>query len=297
MSSAHTKQLATQVQVHAAALRKAIKNAIEQSVVNRDEVPFIRELVATLPPSLNAAFAKAGITATTRAIEVHAKPKVDFICATGATCNRELADILFVVKYVQPNKNSYEAKAILHQAKATRVPASLICDIDSFQLELLRDWPAFEFGRVHTGGPRRYKIVPVTQEFGSYMLMRRRPVNGQYISLYRKDYGAVPTAWIVHAAGPANVNIGTLPFSLLVSNQIFNHIAFVQGEPHTTPGVQRLVNALYRYVGWKPDPPDEFDGYTVTKPTGKVDPQFAIFEVRVGAESVGRGKAHSRRRR
>lgn len=280
MSTAHTKYLATQVQLHAAALRGAIHNAVEQSVVGRDEVPFIHELVTNLPAYLNPAFAAAGINAQVRATVVHKRPIVGYTSAAGNPERCELADILFVVKYLQPN-GTFDGKAILHQAKATKTAGSMICDIDQRQLELLVDWPTFEFGLAAAGGPQPYSIAPTTQEFGSYMLMRRRPVVGQHIAPNRRDYGIAPSAWIVSAAGPATANISALPFSLLASSIIFNHVAFIHGEPHATAGVQQLVNALYRYVSWLPDPPDEFDGYSTSKPTATRDPLFAIFEVKI----------------
>lgn len=72
-----------------------------------------------------------------------------------------------------------------------------------------------------------------------------------------------------------------MPFTLEVSNAIFNHVAFVMGESHAHGQVQNLVDALYRYVGWAPDPPDEFDGYFTEykdKPDAGV---FVIIETQI----------------
>lgn len=278
--SRESKEIATRIGTASSMIRGQIALAVEQSVVGRDEVPFITALTQNLPLFLDNALAGVALAAHTRTTKIHQKPRVRYQNSLGATVSCELGDLLFVVKYYLPG-GKLEAKSVIHQAKSSVYVGDPRCNIDPTQLELIREWPGFEFGRVAAGGPQIYKPVPWTLEFGSYMLMRRRPNQGDHLAAFRRDYGVVPSAWRVHDAGPGVVDIVTIPFTLLAATGLFNHVAFMNGEPHANPTVKNLVEALYRFVDWAPDPPGEFDGYYNDYTNQPDEGGFAVIEVNI----------------
>ncbi len=282
--------IAAILQAHATDIRDDIADAIELSVVGRAEVPFLTELADYLPAVLQQSLTRAGVAANVRVRKVHQSPQVDYKNAVGKDVRCELADLLMVVKYFVPS--GIEAKSIFHQVKSADGKGNS-CKIDEVQLELLHQWPPLKFGRAAHGGPQPYHVMPWMPEFGSYMLMRRAPAKGGVISAVRPAYGVSPTAWRVEDSGPARVDLTTLPYTLMVQSALLNQIVFESGEPHHHGNVDQLINAVYRYIGWQPDPPEEFYGY-LKDCQQKKDCVFVVIEVRVAldgtpaAQKIGR---------
>ena len=167
-----------------------------------------------------------------------------------------------------------EKNSILYQVKMA-AKGSTQCAIDQTQLELLSKWPKFEFGRKATGGPIQYTVQPVGLEFGSYMLEPRNANPGDYAVSWSNSYGVVPTAHLVRSEGPNTVDLKKLPYTRGDAQGIFSLLAFEVGEHDSNATAWDPVDALYRYAGLTPDPPNEFDGYS--------DPKgiFAVIEIRV----------------
>jgi hypothetical protein len=181
-----------------------------------------------------------------------------------------LADILVVVKYHLPG-GVREKNSILYQVKMAG-QGSTRCTIDQTQLELLATWPTFEFGKGQ-GGPIQHTVQPIGLEFGSYMLEPRNPNKRNYA--IDRCYGVVPTAHMVRSEGPTTVDLKHLPYTRGDAQGLFSLLAFEIGEHDSNATVKNLVDALYRYVGLTPDPPNEFDDYSNTKGI------FLLIEIRV----------------
>ncbi|MFH1296728.1 MAG: hypothetical protein ABIJ04_05580 [Bacteroidota bacterium] len=205
-----------------------------------------------------------GIIVTPRVSKIHGKPIVQ-----SASGRCELGDLLVVIKYHRPD-GLIEAKSIIYQIKLSRNNSS-ICDIDKTQLSLLTDWPTFSFGG------SSYNISPLSLEFGSYMLEPRNPPCGSCLPTKYRCYGICTDAVLVRSLGPNSVNISSQVYARGDANNFFSHLVFEIGENHINKGVNDFVEALYRYVGLSPDPPDEFIGYSVNLE----DDGFGIFELNV----------------
>lgn len=275
------KEIAARIQTECSRLRAVIRREVEQSVVSNDEVPFIKEMVVRLPPAVDAELNAIGLSASTRATLLHQKPRVAFQHPkSGKTVACELGDLLFVVKY-KLSGGTTEAKCVVWQVKSCKKQAGTDCAIDQRQLELLHRWPAFQFGKLPNGQPQSFQIAPHTLEFGSYMLMLRRPAHGDQVSAYKRDYGVTASAWRLAGSGASTLDIARLSYCWPVSEGLFAQIAFMAGEPHSTPSVQALVDALYRFVGFTPDPPHEFDGFVQDYSERPDDGVFAIIETTI----------------
>ena len=264
------KETANEIRRRASQIRPVIKQAFEQAILGATgEVQFITNLSAELQTACQQ-LAQQGIPFSCTVSLVHQNPIVKVV-NTRARC--ELADILVVVKYHLPG-GVREKNSILYQVKMTR-KGSTQFTIDQTQLELLSKWPKFEFGRRATGRPIQYTVQPVGLEFGSYMLEPRNPNQGTNIMNPRNAYGAMPNAHLVRSQGPNTVDLRKLPYTRGDVQGFFSLLAFEVGEHNTNTTVWNLVDALYRYAGMTPDPPNEFEGYSDHKGI------FVVIEIRV----------------
>lgn len=262
-----------------------VAKAFEQSVPGSgSEVAFFRKLIRELSNRLGEIQLPIA-RFSCRIAEVHQKPIVK---TNSYRC--ELGDLLVVVKY-HPLSSQMEAKSVLFQAKMSR-SRSRWCKLDQKQLDLLRRWPPFEFGRERDGGPRRYDLRPRSLEFGSYMLEPRNAAKNSVLSQWRPDipleyghssgswertFGLCPTAWDCFWDGPEGVELRKESHLLPDVDAIVGQVIFHRGEHHSNSGVRDLVEALYRYVGLESDPPKEFEGFVEESE----DDGFAVLEVNV----------------
>jgi hypothetical protein len=212
-------------------------------------------------------FARPGII-------IHQKPIVQ-----TNNFNCELGDLLIVIKYIL-SPTVFEAKSIIYQVKLSTNKYSHKCTIDQNQLKLLSDWPDFSFGKISTGGQKTYSIKPKTVEFGSFMLELRNPTPQKYLPMKYRCYGICPDALLVNLLGPKTVKLNSINYAKGDVHNFFSHLTFEIGEHHSYPDVADLVEALYRYVGLKPDPPAEFDGYSEKSE----DDGFAVIEINIKLE-------------
>lgn len=255
-------------------LRTAFSAAAQRSST---EVGFFRELLSSLRRDLPVKV--PGLNVSCRAEEVHQRPRVR-VPSRNFSC--ELGDLLVVVKY-RLRDGTVERKSLIYQVKLSSGRSGHY-QINANQLSLLSDWPSFEFGRAN-GLPQRFDISPLTTEFGSYLLFPRQRaeilINGQCGPLYCKveQRGVGPTARAIRLAGPSSVRADQFPTSRGEVHNFFAHLCFEVGEHHDwNPQVRNLVDAIYRFAGWQPDPPDEFRGFYNDTKNPREEFGFAIIE-------------------
>jgi len=282
-NSRQAQQIGNEVRQHAQNFLPALWRAFENAIVGeRLEVRFFRKLLANIPAELRQLNLPT-LNMQVRVAETHQKPIVSVVGPPGFRC--ELADLLVVVKY-DLGGGAFERNSLLYQVKLCDSNTS-ICTIDQNQLELLTQWPQFEFGLAANGGPVPYHIAPNTLEFGSYMLMLRAPSSPFHICRSCPPwnclvgYGVSPSASETQINGPTSVDITQLPYALDAASTLFGQFAFALGEHHDfAPSIPPLISALYRHLGLDPDPPGEFEGYT--RETHEEEIGFAIVEIKIG---------------
>lgn len=280
-----TKLMATFLRSCSEYISIRVAKAFENSIVGcQREVPYFRKFVELLDLETKS-LQLPNIKFSTRIAELHQKPLVQ---TSKFRC--ELGDLLIVVKY-HPLDSTPEARSVIYQVKmADR--GSNSCKIDQNQLNLLTEWPEFKFGRRQDGGPQSHTIAPRTLEFGSYLLAPRGVAKGEYLTPWELDvplefgtesgywsrgYGLGPTALECYFEGPHRVALNKRSHLICDVDAIVGQIVFARGEHHQTPEIKNLINALYRFVGLAPDPPDEFWGYH----TENTDAAFVVLEINV----------------
>jgi hypothetical protein len=285
------KDIGDAVRSNADAFRVALADSFEAAIVGEGrEVRFFRKLLEDLRSALSS-MKILGLNLGCRLVETHQKPIVRVTSPRAFRC--ELADLLVVVKYVLGD-GAIERKSLLYQVKLC-TSGTLRCQIDPNQLELLSDWPSFEFGRSAQGGPSSYNLSPKTLELGSFMLMQRTPARGGFIPCRThfcnlRAYGISPYAREVQRNGPTTVDISTFPYAGNSADIFFSHLAFEIGEHHDLNSeVAELVGALYRHLGMDPDPPGEFEGYT--RAVSDEEMGFAILEITINSTGDERENA------
>ncbi|MEY2487740.1 MAG: hypothetical protein QOH39_3388 [Verrucomicrobiota bacterium] len=280
-NSSIAKHIGDAVRWNADVIRVAVTEAFQNAVTNEQrEVNFFRKLLVEIKNNLNN-LQLSGLNLSCRIAKTHQKPRVRVQSPRTFQC--ELADLLVVVKYVVAS-GLIERKSVLYQVKLCD-SGTFRCKIDANQLELLSDWPVFEFGLLSNGGPCRYTAEPKTLEFGSFMLMERAPAKGRFVPCRThfcniNAYGISPHALAVRRRGSTTVDISHFPYATNAADVFFSHIAFEIGEHHDfNAPVDSLVSALYRHLKLAPDPPDEFEGYTRT--VTEEETGFGIIEITI----------------
>jgi len=259
-----SKNISVTIRQHAQSIRSGLHTAFEVSILGcQKELQFLNNLLSQIGTYLNS-LSIPGVQFSVRQKLIHQKPLVN---TQNGRC--EIGDLLIIVKYHQPT-GAVETKSIIYQVKLCR-SGTHVCNISQPQLNLLCEWPQFSFGSA------TYNVTPQFLEFGSYMLEPRNAAPGNYLPHKYQCYGISPDAPLVRAFGPAAVNITSLVYARGDANNFFSHLIFEIGEHHNNQTVKNLIDALYRYMGWLPDPPNEFkEDYIEYKDDG-----FGIIEVNV----------------
>jgi hypothetical protein len=285
IDSPDAKRLSTILRRNAAEVFGAVNLAFADAVVGkRREVDLLDALLSELSNRLESLMVP-GVLFRCRSARLHQKPIVKTM---HGSC--ELGDLMIVVKYLLRDA-TVECKSIIYQLKLS-VARTSVYNVDRNQLALLKDWPPFEFGWKSDGNSRAYDIHPHTLEFGSYMLQPRNADPADRLRDWDRDvpllmgpgslqwertYGVCPTAWHCAELGPSKINVERKSVALFPDADAFvSHICFQSGESHFNRPVGHLVEALYRYIGLSPDPPDEFDGFAGSE---NQDDGFAILEI------------------
>lgn len=307
---AEAKGIASSLRSTCGLIFEPIAEAFAVAVLNcRSEVKFFKKLIRELRDRLNG-FELPLAKFSCRIAEIHQKPLVQ---TDRYRC--ELGDLMITVKY-HPLHSRKQAKTVIYQAKMSE-GRSRVCKIDQNQLNLLRTWPTFRFGRKRQGGVREYSIRPRTIEFGSYMLEPRNAQSASEIGpweldvpleygmasgRWRKTFGLCPTAWDCFWEGPKRIDLAKQSHLLPDADAVLGQILFSRGEHHSNREARDLVRALYRYVGLAPDPPAEFTGFS----RESQEDGFAVLEINVEQkvdlyetfheEGVGGGRRHTKPR-
>jgi hypothetical protein len=210
-----------------------------------DEPSYFRCLFGELNNYLNS-LKIASLIFKCKAVEVHQKPIVKY----GYRKRCELGDYFLNVKYID-NGRIIGNKLVIYQFKRADIREKW--KIDPKQLELLSIWPTFSFGR-RREGVNYFKLSPKTKDLGSYWFASRRrsrcPVcSGIDVGFIKQGNQVSFSDWNYF-----------FPFDSVAA--LVFHITWRYGEFVEEQGETRdFLNALYRYVGFKPDPPEEFIGY------------------------------------
>lgn len=257
------RSISAQLSLHSQTLKSKLSQAFENATVGcAKEILFLDKLITELERSFNG-LSLPGIDSLTRkTLKIHQKPIVTF---PSGRC--ELGDLLVVIKYHGLN-GELETKSIIYQVKMAS-GKSTDCKIDQTQLGLLCDWPSFVFG----GTP--YTLNPRSWKFGSFMLEPRNSPKGIFLPRNAHYYGICPSARLVRKGGPLKIDIQKPFYAIADVENYYRHMIFKIGEHHSNKPVADLVDALYRYVGMLPDPPDEFAGFHEYSE----EDSFAVFEL------------------
>lgn len=248
------KELSAKIKSQGWQILSGLNNIHANAVTNtRNEVDYFRHYFRDFKPYING-LRIPGATLTCKAEEIHGRPIVTL--SGGQRC--ELGDYMVVIKYKQ-GATVIGRKIVICQYKRSH---NNTWSINQTQLTLLRDWPVFQFGRVATG-INSFSLNPTRPEFGSYQLINDLN-RGRISNLYGNAYevSARQRGTHVHTADAANFFYDVqVAFSLLLAWEI--------GEPIIpSSDIENFVSALYRYIGWEEDPPDEFNDFSTQNSEG-----------------------------
>lgn len=181
-----------------------------------------------------------------RTKRVHQKPIVEF---AGTRC--ELGDYFINVKYFDSG-HLLGRKLVVYQVK--RSSGDGRWDIDPTQLRLLSDWPRFQFGRKDLGN-WSFSLNPRTPDLGTYWLANLGP---------EVPFSVATTAPSVSQAVRHSRFEGDGHRLLLRGAAILcSQLAWRYGELiELNSPAEQFLSAMYRYVGFAEDPPDEFEGFS-----------------------------------
>lgn len=271
--SSDARDIAATIRDQYQPIRKHVHDAFKQAVLGAPtERHFLAQIGPALTKRLSGAF-YAGLLFTVRSANIDRKPQVR---TDSYAC--ELGDLLVTVKYLTPNAPT-EKKSLIYQVKMAG-KSSGKCKIDRNQLDLLTNWPTFNFGKMGSGY-RTFDLHPNTLEFGSFMLEPRSAQSGQTLNRVHPNYGIALPAVLIDESGQRNIPLDIPLYARGDGQNMFSHIAFEIGEHHNiSRPIDDLVESVYRYVGLQPDPPDEFDGFMGN------NGGYTVVEVTVGPEEA-----------
>lgn len=224
-------------------------NAIKNT---NNEVEYFREFFNNLKDYFESQpIARLSVECQTK--EIHQKPKVKF----GKGKNPELGDYFINVKYYD-NRKLLGKKFIIYQFKIADKTKPR-WKIDQIQLELLRDWPEFQLGK-KSMGYNSFILIPKTKEFGSYWLSQRTAEShfwGLDIVSSAMDISLFQNKNHIENLIPLLIypNSGT---TALILQLMWFYGEFVERNTK----IDDFIETLYRYVGFAPDPPNEFDEFS-----------------------------------
>jgi hypothetical protein len=207
------------------------------------ELDYFRQFFPGLQSFLNH-FSIPGVTFACRTQEIHGKPLVSY--GNRKTC--ELGDYFIIIKYLYRG-TIIGKKGIIYQFKRTH---KKYWSIDQKQLTLLKDWPTFSFGRtLHK--TNSFNLRPSQTEFGSFALISNPS--------HRLRSHVIGTAFDIFNIQNQN-KILVSDYYKFFPYSIFSYVKLLSweiGEPILpNTDIADLINALYRYVDWQDDPPEEF---------------------------------------
>ncbi len=232
----------------------------------RTEVQYFRHFFPALQTYLNG-LRIPGANFSCRVKEIHGSPLVTY----GARQTCELGDYIIIVKY-KNNGMLVGQKTIVYQLKRSHRKS---WDIDQRQLTLLKNWPTFNFGR-RQNSANSFTLRPTRPEYGSFVL-----VNDLRFGLFESNIFG--TAYDIFQNQNRNriqvSDVDKFYYCGIIS--YMSLLAWEIGEPIIpNTDISDFTSALYRYMEWEEDPPDEFIKY---ERKGE-DHSFWGIEITVGTE-------------
>jgi hypothetical protein len=239
------KEIAAKIKSFNRDIVSNLRNIHVQAVTNtKTEVKYFQNYFPAFEGYINS-LRVPGINFSCRTKEIHGKPIVSY----GSNQRCELGDYIVVVKY----KNGAVVigrKVIVCQHKRNYKKS---WSINQKQLTLLRDWPTFTFGKV-ANGYNTFSLNPSRPEFGCFVLVADYS-KGMFLS---NLYG---NAYEISLIQDGDKIKESDSYKFWYDSQIaLNHLLIWEfGEP-IVPGndIEKFTSALYRYLDWEEDPPDEF---------------------------------------
>lgn len=217
----------------------------------------------------------------TRSAKMHRTPKATFPnCSPALFCpllRREICDLVFVYKHFTRNKLDAK-RAVLVQAKYTGGNRKTWL-VETGQFCLLRFWPPFKiispakFSNV-------YHLVPKTRTWSTYCFVGPRAskyplyFSAKRLHSYRPDM-------LLNKHSSITLRRG---YKFDYSGSFL--LKFVQGllgeDLFFNSSISRFIDDLYKMVGLKPDPPEEFEWSTIE---GREDKVFGVIEFVVTSQT------------
>jgi len=228
-----------------------------------------------------------GQSLSTRSVEIHRKPIVDFTPLSSPSSppfpfdtKREIGDLLFVYKYFLRNKLVAHRASIV-QAKYTKGTRES-WTIDTGQFYLMSYWPGFRIMKPKPRDSKTYKCTPKTRSWATYGFIGPNAVHYPLFFSSRKilsrypmpqsehfsfDLGSMPNIWVYSAGYLSKFLQSAIGENLLTNSKI-----------------RDFVEDLYKIVNLHPDPPGEFEWNDQETEEGK---GFGIIEFRIAQEGEG----------
>lgn len=216
----------------------------------RTEIQYFRHFFPALETYLNGVNI-SGLSFTCRTKEIHGSPIVTY--GVGKSC--ELGDYIIVVKYKKTGQ-LVGRKIIIYQLKRSH---NSFWSINQKQLNLLKDWPTFNFGR-RQNAANSFTLRPNRPEYGSFVLVND-------LKFGRVESNVFGTAYDVFQ-NQANKRVRVadrIKFYYPGIISYFNLLIWEIGEPIVAnTDIADFTSALYRFLDWEEDPSDEFLKYQKT---------------------------------
>ena len=217
-----------------------------------NEVAYFRSFFPNMASYFNS-LTLPGVRFSCRAKEIHQSPYVK--PAVGPSC--ELGDYFIIVKYMK-GSTLVGRKKIIFQLKRSYNNS---WSISQPQLSLLRDWPTFSFGRTFKG-TSSFNLRPTRPEYGSFVLVRKKTglINRKNFNISNLFGTAFDISRIQQRKRISVNDEDRFYYSGVCA--YFNLLTWEIGEPIIgNTDISDFTSALYRYMEWEEDPPEEFKGF------------------------------------
>jgi|GEM_PF-5986435 len=229
---------------------------------------------------------------------IHGRPYALF--NSNGPCGKtkiELGDILFVAKYLDSHSIPIEIRASFLQAKLTK---KNMWKITAHQQEFLMSPHRykFKFGKKWDSGQQERRINSRSSWLFMYLLMSTQGIpnlatSPEIVELWRqkpcKDY-TIPVDFfvpVIYSRTPqfsgfvwynkfVSGGYALWLYKFLRKNGVGGYL--VHNGKISNLELNDLVNTIYRFVGFLPDPPEEFEGYYGEGTFGIVEFTFAPSE-------------------
>jgi len=216
-----------------------------------DELDFIHRTVAFFK---HVSVAHGHQSFTTSARSIDKSPIVEFLHSTPSNnpAKKEIADLLFVSKFKKGNHVT-EKRAVVVQSKFNQTEQRL-WKFDTAQFYLVSKWPPFS--RIKPGPPKPYLLQPQSLAWGSYVFVGPEALENPVYFASSRILKENPSIFShkTFSFNPKKLNsFDTSPSFLM------RHILCLIGENlYANSNIESFVDEMYRIVGLKPDPPNEF---------------------------------------